>query len=69
MTHIWLGRALITLGMINGGLGMLFSGGDPTRSEIIAYGVVAGGDMGWMDCRSRGCYPLDAARRDSWHNQ
>lgn len=43
--HIWLGRTLITLGMINGGLGMLFGslfGSHPTRSEHIVYGVVAG---------------------------
>lgn len=34
--------------MINGGLGMLF-GGDPTRSEQIAYGVVAGAIwLGWI---------------------
>jgi hypothetical protein len=48
MTHIWLGRALITLGMINGGLGFLF-GTDPTRSEDIVYGVVAGAIwVGWI---------------------
>ena len=41
ITHIWLGRTLITLGMINGGLGMRL-GGDLTRSEYRAYGVIAG---------------------------
>ena len=40
MYHIWMGRALITLGMINGGLGLLLSG-NATRGEEIAYGVVA----------------------------
>jgi hypothetical protein len=47
--HLWLGRVLITLGMINGGLGMLlaseapaFMAFRPSRGEIIAYGVVAG---------------------------
>jgi len=41
MYHIWMGRILITLGMINGGLGLLYSG-NATRGEQIAYGVVAG---------------------------
>lgn len=40
-THIWLGRAAITLGMINGGLGLQLSG-NASRGEIIAYGVIAG---------------------------
>lgn len=35
-----MGRILITLGIINGGLGLLFSG-DDTRGESIAYGVIA----------------------------
>jgi hypothetical protein len=39
--HLWAGRILITLGMINGGLGMLFAG-DATSGQYIAYGVVAG---------------------------
>lgn len=38
--HRWLGRAIITLGIINGGLGLLLSG-DGTRGQYIAYGVVA----------------------------
>jgi hypothetical protein len=41
MTHIWLGRILVTLGMVNGGLGLLL-GGDSTRGEKIAYGVISG---------------------------
>jgi hypothetical protein len=47
--HIWLGRIVITLGMINGGLGMLlasdapaFLSFRPTRGQIVAYGVIAG---------------------------
>ena len=40
-THIWLGRSVITLGMINGGLGLKLSG-NGTRGDYIAYGVVAG---------------------------
>lgn len=39
--HIWMGRVLITLGMIQGGLGLLFSD-NATRGENIAYGVIAG---------------------------
>lgn len=44
--HLWLGRLLITLGIINGGLGLLLarqSGyGRPTTGQIIAYSVIAG---------------------------
>ncbi|KAL9092991.1 MAG: hypothetical protein Q9165_004129 [Trypethelium subeluteriae] len=39
--HIWLGRVIITLGMINGGLGLLLAG-NASRGQQIAYGVVAG---------------------------
>jgi hypothetical protein len=39
--HIWLGRALITLGMINGGLGLQYAG-NVGRGTYIAYGIVAG---------------------------
>lgn len=38
--HIWIGRILITLGIINGGLGLLYSH-DGDRADYIAYGVVA----------------------------
>ena len=38
--HVWFGRALITLGIINGGLGLQLS--DNTTKGEIAYGVVAG---------------------------
>ncbi|KAL5435066.1 hypothetical protein PMIN05_007440 [Paraphaeosphaeria minitans] len=44
--HLWLGRLLIPLGMINGGLGLLLATetgyGRPTTGQVIAYGVVAG---------------------------
>lgn len=47
--HLWLGRVVITLGMINGGLGMLlasdapaFLSFRPTQAQIIAYGIIAG---------------------------
>ncbi|KAK0099624.1 hypothetical protein ONS95_013479 [Cadophora gregata] len=38
--HIWWGRAVVTLGIINGGLGLKLSAN--TKSGEIAYGVVAG---------------------------
>ncbi len=37
--HMWVGRLLITLGVINGGLGFLLAGN--TSSGPIAYAVVA----------------------------
>jgi hypothetical protein len=43
--HRWLGRALIALGIINGGLGFLLtknSGKGAPKGAIIAYSVVAG---------------------------
>lgn len=38
--HVWWGRAIITLGIINGGLGLKLAAN--TRNGEIAYGVVAG---------------------------
>ncbi|KAF2266425.1 hypothetical protein CC78DRAFT_531546 [Lojkania enalia] len=44
--HLWLGRIVITLGIINGGLGLLFATElgffVPSQGQIIAYGVIAG---------------------------
>jgi hypothetical protein len=47
--HVWFGRALITLGMINGGLGLLLTSHakrratpEVLRRRHIAYGVFAG---------------------------
>ena len=40
LAHVALGRTLITLGIINGGLGLRLS--NNTRNGKIAYGVVAG---------------------------
>lgn len=44
--HLWLGRLLITLGIINGGLGLLLATqtgyGRPTTGQVVAYSVVAG---------------------------
>ncbi|KAF3039357.1 hypothetical protein E8E12_005828 [Didymella heteroderae] len=44
--HLWLGRIAITLGMINGGLGLLLAydaplGFAPSTGQVIAYGIVA----------------------------
>ena len=39
-SHIWWGRIIMTLGIINGGLGLQLSG-NTTKGEI-AYGVIAG---------------------------
>lgn len=38
--HLWLGRIVITLGIINGGLGLLFANDSSTGARI-GYGVVA----------------------------
>jgi len=40
IAHVWFGRALIILGVINGGLGFQLS--DNTVKGEIAYGVIAG---------------------------
>lgn len=46
--HLWVGRSLIVLGIINGGLGIRLASFSPfqtdetTRKAKIAYGVVAG---------------------------
>ncbi|GAB1725991.1 hypothetical protein NU195Hw_g5424t1 [Hortaea werneckii] len=44
--HIWLGRAIITVGIINGGLGFQWAKRTgafaPSTGAIIAYGVIAG---------------------------
>ena len=38
-THVWFGRIVITLGIVNGGLGLKLS--DNTSKGGIAYGIVA----------------------------
>ena len=46
--HLWLGRTIILLGVINGGLGIRLAAGTPfqtastTRKAEIAYGILAG---------------------------
>ena len=39
-SHVWLGRGLLLLGVINGGLGLQLA--NNTKKGEIAYGVVAG---------------------------
>ena len=41
LSHVWVGRIIITVGMINGGLGLLLAN-NSTRGQNIAYGVIAG---------------------------
>ncbi len=45
--HLWIGRAAVTLGMINGGLGLLWGTQTgfyvPSTGQVVAYGVIAGG--------------------------
>ncbi len=43
--HVWFGRVVITLGIINGGLGLRLSAN--TAKGEIAYGVIAG-VMWWL---------------------
>jgi len=43
--HLWTGRIIITLGIINGGLGLLLAG-DSSKGQQIAYGVV--GAVFWL---------------------
>lgn len=59
--HVWYGRVLILLGIVNGGLGLHLSRGTPAYSKAgtIAYSVLAGvvglalvGLMVWVE-RSR----------------
>ena len=40
ITHVWWGRIIVTLGIINGGLGLQLSA-NTTKGEI-AYGVISG---------------------------
>lgn len=50
--HIWLGRILITLGIINGGLGLQLA--RASRKLYIAYGVVAG--IFWLVWMLAACF-------------
>lgn len=52
LAHAWLGRVVLTLAIINGGLGLRLAGN--TRGGEIAYGVVAGLVwVAWMAVASR----------------
>ncbi|TKA68994.1 hypothetical protein B0A55_07538 [Friedmanniomyces simplex] len=65
--HIWLGRAAITLGIINGGLGLQLSQQThifaPKQGTIIAYGVVAG--LIWLVYIASAIYGETKRRRSS----
>jgi hypothetical protein len=50
--HIWLGRCLITLGMINGGLGMQLA--NSRRSSLAVYAVIAG--IFWLMWMVAACF-------------
>jgi hypothetical protein len=50
--HIWLGRCLITLGMINGGLGMQLA--NSRRSSLAVYAVIAG--IFWLMWMIAACF-------------
>jgi len=41
--HVWYGRALLLLGILNGGLGLQLASGSPaySRAGMIAYSVLA----------------------------
>ena len=59
ISHVWWGRIILTLGIINGGLGLMLSGN--TVKGKIAYGVIAGvvwlvwvATAVWGHLRSRG---------------
>src|ERR1700754_4238597 len=80
--HIWLGRIGITLGIVNGGLG-LYIASNASRGRLAAYGVVAG--VIWLTWffvailgevfrtrRSRGPRPVGAAappEKGGYHNR
>jgi hypothetical protein len=59
--HVWIGRFVITLGMINGGLGLLLAG-NSTHSQQVAYGVVAG--FMWLVMMLIGCCLRGARRKE-----
>jgi len=70
--HLWVGRIFITLGIINGGLGLKLA--NNTRSGEIAYGVVAAIFwLLWMACAvygeiKRARAPKPAAIHKGSHN-
>ena len=60
--HIWLGRIIITLGMVNGGLGVYISG-NVSDGQIWAYALLAGIVwIIWMICALAG--EVRRARKD-----
>lgn len=64
--HIWLGRFIITLGIINGGLGLQYAKRTPfgpSKGAIIAYGVLAG--LVWLVYAASAVYGEMKRRRNS----
>jgi hypothetical protein len=59
--HLWLGRILITLGIINGGLGLMLAG-NVHRGTYIAYGIVAG--FFWLAWMLAACFGEVRRRRN-----
>jgi len=69
LTHRWLGRIIIILGMINGGLGFMFAGSVGSKNipewGVIVYSVVTGGVVIfyvavvlWQSTKNRGGDPV-----------
>lgn len=68
--HLWLGRIIVTLGMINGGLGMLLATETgffvPSRAAMTAYGVAAATTwLAWVGAAILGEYKRGNARRNA----
>lgn len=66
--HLWIGRIVITLGIINGGLGLQLSQkinfNPPKQSYIIAYAVVAG--VMWLLYVASAIYGESKRRRSQY---
>lgn len=67
--HIWLGRIAITLGIINGGLGLRLARitgmGAPSDGQMVAYGVVGG--VMWLAYVGAAVYgEVRRGRQSSW---
>ncbi|EXJ88035.1 hypothetical protein A1O1_04962, partial [Capronia coronata CBS 617.96] len=67
-THLWLGRVLVTLGIINGGLGFQLASTSPgvawSRAPKVAYGVVA--TLVWIVYVAVLAVWVELGRGESW---
>jgi hypothetical protein len=60
--HVWLGRIILLLGIINGGLGLLIAG-NASRGQVVAYALVSAlVFVAWVAASLLGC--LKRHRRD-----